>query len=357
MPDAFRVYAYMLPLRTRYRWAKGDHGTRSGILVSCDLDGAVGWGEIAYGPHVEMDWTRQARKIQHILRDIDARDGDALSRIDRLDLTNRDRCGVVTALMTARAAAKGLPLARYLGGEPAVAIPINGLVNKDAPAEAKAQAQAYARQGMTTFKIKCFADVTRDIERVAALRDAFPAARLRLDPNDAWPDVGAALRNMEALARYDIDYVEDPLDTKTASLADMAALRAADPAIPVAWDNPVETRADMEALLDADAVDVFIFKMPRAGGPDRQLDMIRCAAEAGKLAVMTGPLETAVGTMAGHHLAALLPAPVPHCGFSLSQHFARDIADLSDIADGQRRLPDLPGLGITPDLSRLTAPT
>ena len=350
---AFRAIPYTLPLATRYRWAKGDHDTRSGILIRAEIDGAVGWGEVAYGPHVVRDWTALAADLERAAQGVDP--GGEVAQLDALNLHNRDRAGFATAWLAAQAAARGISLAAHLaapGQTPATRVPINGLVNKDAPEDAVAQAQAYADQGMTTLKIKCFADVARDLERVRALRAAFPGFAFRLDPNDAWPDVDAALRNMEAFAPPAIDYVEDPLDTKTATLDDMARLKRADPAIAVAWDNPVEGLAEMQALLDRDAVDVFIFKMPRAGGPDRQAAMIRVAAEAGKPAVMTGPIETAIGTMAGHHLAALLPEPIPHCGFSLSQHFARDIADLAPITDGTRALPDAPGLGLEPDLSR-----
>ena len=349
-----KTMPYTLPLKTRYRWAKGDHDSRSGILIQVSLDGAEGWGEVAYGPHVTRDWRLLANELADKFAGLNLGSDDLLEQVDRLNLHNRERNGIASAWLSARAMQAGQPLAHYLAGPgetPADEVPINGLINKDAPGDVIAQGQAYADQGMTTFKIKCFADVARDLERVRALRDAFPDFRFRLDPNDAWKSIDAALRNMEAFATFGIDYVEDPLDTHSATFEDMATLHRSGPAIPLAWDNPVESRSHMERFLELDAVDVFIFKMPRSGGPDRQLDMIRCAAAAGKLAVMTGPIESAIGTMGGHHLAALLPRPIPDCGFSLSQHFARDSADLSPIVNGRRKLPETPGLGLTPDMA------
>ena len=347
---------YALPLRIRYRWAKGDHDTRHGLIVRAEIDGAVGWGEIAFGPHVAVDGPALTAEVDDLVAGLDDRDDGFLAALDDRAPHNRVRCGIATAWLAARAAAAGQPLNRFLAPErtPAEAVPINGLVNANEAVATVAQARAYADQGMTTFKIKCFADVDRDIERVGALRDAFPEAALRLDPNDAWKTPDDALRNLERFAPFDIAYVEDPLDTHATTIDAMAKVRAGSP-IPVAWDNPIEDLAAMQRLLDADAVDVFVFKMPRAGGPDRQLAMLDLAAAAGKPGVMTGPLESAVGTMAGLHIASLTRPPLPHCGFSLSGHFARDLARLPPIVAGRQAVPASPGTGADPSAFWLDA--
>ncbi|MCG8545125.1 MAG: hypothetical protein MJE12_13065 [Alphaproteobacteria bacterium] len=346
---AISVRAYTLPLRIRYVWAKGAHDTRRGVIVRAALDGAVGWGEVAFGPHVEIDGAGLEAEVTALLEGLDAQSEDFLDALDARHPHNRIRCGIATAWLSARAAAAGQPLNRYLAPdrEPTTAIPINGLINATDAAGVVDQAHAYAAQGMTTFKTKCFADVERDIERVRALREAFPDAAIRLDPNDAWKTPNEALHNLERFAPFEIDYVEDPLDTHRATLPAMADVRARSP-IKVAWDNPVEDIDAMLRLLDADAVDVFVFKMPRAGGPDRQRAMLDLAAGADRRAVMTAPLESAVGTMAGLHLASLTAPPLPACGFSLSAHLARDIATLPDIVDGTQIVPDTPGLGTDP---------
>ena len=347
MTVAARPYA--LPLRIRYRWAKGDHDTRHGLIVRAEIDGALGWGEIAFGPHVAVDGPALTAEVDELVAGLDDRDDGFLAALDERRPHNRLRCGIATAWFAARAAAAGQPLNRFLAPDrmPAAAVPINGLVNATEAAGAVEQAHAYAAQGMTTFKVKCFADVDRDIARVRALREAFPAAALRLDPNDAWKTPDEALRNLERFAAYGIAYVEDPLDTHATTIDAMARVRAGSP-IPVAWDTPVDALPAMQRLLDADAVDVFVFKMPRAGGPDRQLAMLDLAATAGKPGVMTGPLESAVGTAAGLHVASLTPPPVPDCGFSLSGHFARDLARLPPIVAGGQAVPASPGTGADP---------
>ncbi len=351
---AFEATPYDLPLKVVYRWAKGEHTSRAGIILRCRLkDGAEGWGEVAFGPHVEIDGAKMAQELMDIVRDLDPESGDFLERVDSREPHNRMRCAIATAWFSAQAASAGQPLNRYLAGAnrdiPPMQVPVNGLVGERDVAAAIAQAAGYARQGMTTLKIKCFADVAHDLERVRALREAFSDFTFRLDPNDAWKTLHDALRNMESFAPFGIDYVEDPIDTGTVSIGEMAEICRSG-AILTAWDNPVETLENMRRLVEAEAVNVFIFKMPRAGGPDRFLEMADFAAASGIRCVNTGPLETAIGTLAGLHVASLLPQPISHAAYSLSGHYARAVAVVPPVVCGIRSLPDIPGLGISPNV-------
>lgn len=352
---AFEATSYDLPLKVVYRWAKGEHTSRAGVILRCRLkDGAEGWGEVAFGPHVEINGAAISREVLEIVRGLDPESEDFLEQVDSRGPHNRVRCAIATAWFSARATSAGQPLNRYLAGGtrdvPPMQVPINGLVGERDVTAAIAQAEDYVRQGMTTLKIKCFADVAHDLDRVRALREAFPDVTFRLDPNDAWKTLDDALRNMDAFAPFGIDYVEDPIDTGNVSIGEMAKICRSG-AILTAWDNPVETLENMHRLVEAGAVNVFIFKMPRAGGPDRFLEMADFAAASGIRCVNTGPLETAIGTLAGLHVTSLLAQPVSHSGFSLSGHYARDLAVVPPVVGGIRSLPDNPGLGVVPDFA------
>lgn len=345
----FAVRSYALPLKVRYVWAKGDHDLRKGAIVRATLPSGVGWGEIAFGPHVPIDGPALEKEALDLVSGLDFESDDFLEALDARGPHNRIRNGIATAWLSARAAQQGLPLNRFLRPEqtPASHVPINGLVNKLDIQEMLQQSHDYAAQGMTAFKVKCFEDVETDLERVAALRGEFPDAVIRIDPNDAWMDPDAALHNLERFAPMGIDYVEDPLNSLAASFSEMAYVRARSP-IDVAWDNPVDDMTSMVRLLDADAIDVFVFKMPRSGGPDRQLAMFDVARAEGKRFVLTGPLETAIGTTAGLHVASLMGGALPPCGFSLAAHFDKDNADLAPVNEGKQRVPSKPGLGTAP---------
>ncbi len=348
------VRAYRLPLQRTYRWAKGEHSTRAGAIVRGELAGAVGWGEVAFGPHVEVDAPKLEAEIAGFLARLRAEDENFLAALDNLGMHNRIRAGIAGAWLSAQSVAAGLPLNRYLaqrfpgkGRDPQRDIPINGLVGERDAQGAVEQCAGYTSQGMKTFKIKCFGEGGGDLERVRAIRAAYPEATLRLDPNDAWKSVDEALRNIDLFAPLGIEYIEDPLDTHVATLDEMASLRARS-SIAIAWDNPVDSLAAMQRLIDAGAVNVFIFKMPRTGGPDRQIAMIDLAHRQGFKAVMTDPIETGVGMLASLHVTSLCPQPIPDSGFSLSGYYARDIVEIPPIENGIRRLPDVIGLGVDP---------
>lgn len=358
----FKAAAYTLPLSTVYRWAKGSHDSRSGVILSCRIGDHTGWGEVAFGPHVEINHDQTICELMDFVHGLDPEKDEFVERLDLRDMHNRVRCAIVTAWLSARAAAAGKPLNRYLAGDdaaPPMQIPINGLIGEQDVAAAVTQGAGYAAQGMTTFKIKCFPDFDHDVERVRALRDAFPDFAFRLDPNDAWKSVEDACRNMERMAAFGIDYVEDPLDTLNTSIEAMSEVKRQG-AIRTAWDNSVNNADDMQRLVDAEAADLFILKMPRSGGPDRFLDMVALATAAGIACVNTGPLETAIGTLAGLHVTSLMPQPLAHSGFSLSGHYARDLAAVPPVIDGYRTIPDHPGLGVEPGedfISAMTDPT
>jgi o-succinylbenzoate synthase len=354
---SFSARPYRLPLNRPYKWAKGAHSHRAGLILRLDQNGVSGWGEVAFGPHVAVDGERLKRDVLGLVAGLDASSDGFLEALDRRAPHNRIRAAIACAWFSARAAAAGQPLNRFLAphATPAAAIPINGLVGEPDVAGALAQAAGFIGQGMKTLKIKCFADVARDVERVGAIRAALPDIALRLDPNDAWKTVEDALRALERLAPLGIDYVEDPLDTHRATLDEMVRIRRLSP-VAIAWDNPVQSLADMKRIHQAGAVDVFIFKMPRAGGPDRQLAMIDYAAAEDLRMVMTSPIETAIGTVAGLHVTSLCPPPIADSGFSLSALFARDVAAPPAVIDGFCAVPEAPGLGVAPDGAWTDAP-
>ena len=349
----FSARPYRLALCKPYNWAKGAHGHRAGLIVRLDLDGALGWGEVAFDPHVPIDGARLRAEVMALVEGLDPAAEDFLAALDRRKPHERIRAAIACAWFSARAAQAGEPLGRHLARRnalpraPAASVPINGLVGDPTVEGALAEAEELLGRGMQTLKIKCFDDLERDLARVAAIRAAFPEAGLRLDPNDAWKDVAQSRRALERFEPFGIAYVEDPLDTRTASVADMARLRALSP-IPLAWDNPVGSIEDMRRLVEAGAVDVFIFKMPRSGGPDRQLAMCDFAARHGIPFVMTSPLETTIGAVAGLHVTSLSPPPIADSGFSLTALFERNPAAPPAVVDGRCAVPTGPGLGVAP---------
>lgn len=323
-----------LPLRVPYQWAKGVQTKRRVLLV--ELDGQ--WGECAPPPHVQTPPEVLADQAMALVHGLDPARDDFLALLDERRPDPRLRCGISTAYFCARAAANGESLSGHLG-VPATTVPVNALLTgKDV---AKTARQRWG-EGIRTFKLKVGPDREADLRRVAAVREAVPNAVLRLDANESW-DASWALSHMEALASFDVAYVEQPLP---ASDPDALVRLAAHSPVPVALDESATDAHTITTLLRSGAGSVVILKPQRLGGPDRTLQAIQATHDEGALAVVTNSLETAVGRTAALHLAALIPAPVPACGLDTAHYLARDVAPGPIAVEGSMRVPTVPGLGV-----------
>jgi L-alanine-DL-glutamate epimerase-like enolase superfamily enzyme len=330
---------YRLPLAIPYRWAKGVQTERAGALARCEIDGAVGWGEAAPSPEREVDGPAFAAEGAAMVAGLDPAAGDFLDRLDARGVRSmRLRCAAATAWLSARAAAAGTSLAAFLaiGNErPAAFVPVNGIITEATPEDAAARARTLVAAGMRTLKIKCTENRAGNLARVAAIRAAAPTARLRLDANEGWP------------AAWSLDHLKEPLARATADEALAAYARAAP--VRVALDESIADPATARRLIARGAAHVLILKAPRLGGPDRVLTVARMAAAAGVASTITVSLETAVGTAAAVHAAALLPAPIPDCGLGMSRFFARDVCPPPALVGGRIAVPQTPGLGVDPE--------
>jgi len=120
-----------------------------------------------------------------------------------------------------------------------------------------------------------------DTERMRAVRDARPDARLLVDANESWtPDLLAEL--IAAAAACEVEVIEQPLP---ASADD--ALRSVEHLVPICADESVHTAADLDHLESLyDAVNV---KLDKAGGLTGALALSREARRRG-LKVMIGSM-------------------------------------------------------------------
>jgi L-alanine-DL-glutamate epimerase-like enolase superfamily enzyme len=120
-----------------------------------------------------------------------------------------------------------------------------------------------------------------DAERMRAVRDARPDARLLVDANESWtPDLLAEFIAVAAACKVEV--IEQPLP---ASAED--ALRSVAHAVPICADESVHTAADLDRLEDLyDAVNI---KLDKAGGLTGALVLSREARRRG-LKVMIGSM-------------------------------------------------------------------
>ena len=189
-------------------------------------------------------------------------------------------------------------------------------INVTVPAvDAETAHRIVTQSGCTTAKVKVAEG--DDAARVEAVRDALGSSgKVRIDVNAAW-DVDTARRKIRQLDRFDLEYVEQPVET----LEEMAALRKLVD-VPLAADESIRTADDPMKVAGLEAADIVVIKVQPLGGVQNAL---RVAEAAGLPAVVSSALETSVGISAGIALAAALPELPYACGLGTVALLERDV--------------------------------
>lgn len=216
-------------------------------------------------------------------------------------------------------------------------VPVNGIVPALDPAAAAARAVA---SGCSTIKIKVAgpgSSVVDDIARVAAVREALPDAKLRVDANGGWT-VAEATSALTELAEIGLEYAEQPC----ATVEELAELRSRGLGVPIAADESIRRAEDPFRVRDAGAADIAVLKVQPLGGVRACLQL---AEDLGLPVVVSSAVETSVGLAAGVALAAALPSLPYACGLETGRLLDGDLT-------AQRLLPEagwLPVQAVSPE--------
>ncbi|MGD8810252.1 MAG: dipeptide epimerase [Gammaproteobacteria bacterium] len=148
-------------------------------------------------------------------------------------------------------------------------------ISLDTPAAMGAAARANAYRPLLKLKLAG----AEDLDRVAAVRENAPNARLIVDANEGW-DAGDLRPLLAELAKLHVQLIEQPLpDGADEALADRAA------GVPVCADESCHTRDGLDRL--AGLYDAVNIKLDKTGGLTEAL-LLREAALARGLRVMVG---------------------------------------------------------------------
>lgn len=184
-------------------------------------------------------------------------------------------------------------------------------VNAIVPALDPAAAARFAvASGCRTIKIKV--GDAAGFERVAAVRAALPDALLRVDVNAGW-SVAEAIAGINELARLGLEYVEQPVRTRS----QMRQVRDAVD-VPLAADELIRRDRCFEL---ADVADVAVLKVGPLGGVAATLDIAR---RVGLPVVVSSALDSSLGLAAGLAAACALPDPPLACGLGTGALLAED---------------------------------
>ncbi|MDX2359091.1 o-succinylbenzoate synthase [Dietzia sp. PP-33] len=184
--------------------------------------------------------------------------------------------------------------------------------------------------GCTTVKVKVAEkgqQLLDDVARVAAVLQARPHARIRVDANGAWSvaEAAHAVRVLDQAVRaadatrapgtgpvsldgQGLEYVEQPCAT-VPELVQLRERLAADGVhVDVAADESIRRAEDPLRVVRAGGADRAVVKVAPLGGPRR---LLAVAAELGVPVTVSSALDSAVGVAAGVAAAAALPGACP----------------------------------------------
>lgn len=342
------VVPYALPFREPYVTARGRLERREMVLLRLRSDeGLVGLGEAV--PLSLRGGVGLAQVVGELERlgEQDSLD-EATLRGDAVGLSPPARCAALTALLDLRGR-RAASEAQHspVEGRP---IPCNATLVAGTPAEVGVDAERWAEDGFSTFKLKLGAG--DDVGQAQAVRDAVgPEVRIRVDANAAW-DVETAKRTLAALEPLDVELAEQPVAT-----LEEAAEVASATSIPIAADESVESRADAERAIALGACGLAGLKLSKVGGPEAAIEIaevIPCFVSS----ALDGPVGIAAAAQVAQTLRAAAGADdldLAH-GLATQRLFASTVASVEcELRGGMLYPPEGPGLGVEIDEAALEA--
>ena len=217
--------------------------------------------------------------------------------------------------------------------------PVRGSVPVNVTVPAVGPQQAHdivTASGCRTAKVKVAEPgqpESDDLARVEAVRDAIGNdGRVRIDANGGW-STDHARRMLAGLARFNLEYAEQPCKT----LDELAALRR-QVDVPLAADESIRRAEDPMKVRAAGAADIVVLKAQPLGGVRSALQITEAC---GLPVVVSSAVDTSVGLAAGVALAAALPELPYACGLATMSLLAGDVT-ANPLAEVAGELPVRP---------------
>ncbi|MEM7033358.1 MAG: mandelate racemase/muconate lactonizing enzyme family protein [Chloroflexota bacterium] len=366
---SIETYQLECPLERPFGWSQGWATKRStGIVKITTDDGTVGWGEGASSPAATIIHDMFApwligqnpqnrvgiwQKMYHDLYNANLAGGFGGNAISAIDIALWDITGKIT----------GLPVSDLLGGtvRDKVAVYATGLYYTEGefPTRLLDEARGYVDAGFKGMKTKVGGlALTKDVERVAALRNAIgPDIYLAVDANQGY-NAATAIRLGQRIADYDILWFEEPVGAKDVS--GYAQVQAALP-MAIAGGEGLRTRYEFKDFFAHGVMDIAQPDVINVGGITELRNVAMLANTFGAQVnphVWGSPIMIAATL---HTIATIPPCPsantpepyqqAPVMEFDRTPSLIRETLSPKpfDQVDGFITVPTDPGLGVEID--------
>lgn len=296
-----------IPLLEPFTIATGSVSSAQNVLITMTLeDGSVGYGECSPFPpstgESQETALAAAQNCAELLTGRDAANWRELARIiHSVFYAQTTVCaGIEMALLDALTRSYGMPLYVFFGGASS-SIETDLSIPMVSPEHGYELAQAAAKQGIRTIKIKVGGDLRADVARVEAIREGAPGLGLTLDANQGYTP-GEALLCLEALDERDIRplLLEQPVHKD-----DYEGLRyvTQHTSVPVAADESATSAAAVARLVAMGACNVINIKLMKCGVAEA-LDIASICRATHTQLMIGAMMESRLGTSASAHFVA-----------------------------------------------------
>lgn len=265
--------AERLPLRAPFRISRGVK-THADVVLAELRDGPhLGRGECV--PYARYGETVQSVCAQLAAAAVRLRAAEPPEAVIRSLPPGAARNALDCALWDLEALRSGVPVAQRLDRSPPGPMATAVTVGLDEPERMRAAAAAASDAPL--IKVKLGAD--GPAERLLAVAEGAPDARLIVDPNEGWT-IGVLEAMADTVARLPVAMIEQPLHA-----GDDAVLAGLGYPAPICADEAVHTAEDVERV--ADRYQMVNIKLDKAGGLTEALAMLERARGLG-LGVLAG---------------------------------------------------------------------
>ena len=196
------------------------------------------------------------------------------------------KAAVDMALYDLAAASNNTTLVEFLGAEPK---PLQTAVtiSLKSPEEMADDAISAFGRGFEILKVKVGGKDELDTERIVAIREALPEARLLIDANQAW-GVDESLEIIKAITPLNIELIEQPVLG-----SDIQGLKtiSQQSGIPILADEAVFTLDDAKKVIKEKAADLINIKLMKCGGISKAIEIIEYCQKQGVKCMMGSMLE------------------------------------------------------------------
>jgi L-alanine-DL-glutamate epimerase-like enolase superfamily enzyme len=260
---------------------------------------------------------------------------------------NMALAGLEMALWDVIGKALGRPAYQLLGGAYRSEVDYFGFLQGDTADQLVAHAQEVVATGHNVIYMKVGRGHDKDLENVAAVREAIGARRLRLDANEAW-DPATAIRMIRELAPFEPEFVEQP--TRGESIRALRQVKEAVD-VPIAADQCVYTLAEVYEVCQQRAADVIVLSPHETGGLLAFRKAAAVAEAAGIPICLHGQSVSGITDCAQHQVGLTLPN-LTDGNQIMHQLLAEDLISAHDMTPCGGKIGLLAGPGLGFELDR-----